>query len=263
MIIAFTNQKGGVGKTTSVLNIGVYLASKGQKVLLVDLDPQANLTSGIGIKRDDHGDFKGVYEVLINDLKPGEVILDTRVENLQILPSTIELAGAEVEMVNTMSRENILRKSLQDIKKQYDFILIDCPPSLGLLTINGQVAADRVIIPVQAEYYALEGLSQLINTIKLVKDNLNHELEVGGVVLTMYDSRTNLSKDIESELQKFFGKKLFNTIVPRNIKLSEAPSHGKSIREYEPNSKGAKAYENLTTEVLDRFSEKVMTRPKL
>lgn len=273
MVIAFTNQKGGVGKTTSVLNIGVYLASKGKKVLLVDLDPQANLTSGIGIRKEEPSkdeedkEFKSTYDVLINDLKAEDAIIDTRIDSMKIIPSSIELAGAEVEMVNSMSRETLLKKALDEVKDKFDYVLIDCPPSLGLLTINGQVAADKVIIPVQAEYYALEGLSQLINTVKLVKSNLNHSLEVGGVVLTMFDSRTNLSKDIAYELKNYFNEKLFDTIVPRNIKLSEAPSHGQSIYEYEPTSTGAQAYERLTDEIFKRFGDKPgktkMIRPAL
>ncbi len=267
MIFAVSNQKGGVGKTTTVLNIGVFLANKGKNVLLVDIDPQANLTSGLGVRKqgEDDEDFKSVYDVLINNEDPENVILSTRIKNLDILPSSIELAGAEVEMVNTMSREAVLKKALDKIKDNYDYIVIDCPPSLGLLTINGQVAATHILIPVQAEYYALEGLGQLMNTIKLVKRNLNSKLDIGGVMLTMFDSRTNLSKDIAAELKNFFGEKLFDTIVPRNIKLSEAPSHGLSIQEYEPGSTGALAYSRLTDEILKRFKseKKPMQRPKI
>jgi chromosome partitioning protein len=267
MIFAVTNQKGGVGKTTSVLNIGVYLASKGNRILLVDIDPQANLTSGLGVRqsKEDNPDFLSVYDVLVNNTEPSKAIVKTRIENLSILPSSIELAGAEIEMVNTLSRENILKKALHKVKDSFDYIIIDCPPSLGLLTINGQVAADRILIPVQAEYYALEGLSQLINTVKLVKNNLNSELDIGGVVLTMFDSRTNLSKDIAFELKKFFGDKLFDTIIPRNIKLSEAPSHGLSIMEYEENSTGALAYNRLTDEIISRFGKgkNKLERPNL
>ncbi len=256
MIFAISNQKGGVGKTTTVLNIGVYLAKKGKSILLVDIDPQANLTSGIGIKRDRNDkEFLSIYDVLINKTEPISVIKKTRIENLDIIPSAIELAGAEIELVNLMSREAILKKNLDKIKHDYDFILIDCPPSLGLLTINAHVAADKILIPVQAEYYALEGLGQLINTIKLVKSNLNQELEIGGVVLTMFDNRTNLSKDIAVELNQHFSDRLFDTLIPRNIKLSEAPSHGKSIQEYEPTSTGAQAYDRLTDEILARFTK--------
>ncbi|MDQ6985908.1 MAG: AAA family ATPase [Candidatus Dojkabacteria bacterium] len=255
MILSISNQKGGVGKTTTTLNLAVFLANKGKKVLIVDIDPQANLTSGIGFTRDRDKDtkYKTTYDLLINKVDPNSIIKPTRVEHLDILPSGIELAGAEVEMVNSMSRETILKRALDIIKDDYDYILIDCPPSLGLITINGHVASDKVLIPVQAEYFALEGLGQLINTIKLVKENLNSQLDIGGVVLTMFDTRTNLSKDIAAELQNFFGEKLFDTIVPRNIRLSEAPSHGLSIFEYDPESTGAKAYERLTEEIIKRF----------
>lgn len=272
MVFAITNQKGGVGKTTTVLNLGVFFANKGLNILLVDMDPQANLTSGIGVRDEllsesEQDGYASVYDVLINNANPAEIIRKTRHSSLSILPSAIELAGAEVEMVNAMSREKLLDKALEKVKNDYDLVLIDCPPSLGLLTINGQVAADKVLIPVQAEYYALEGLGQLINTVDLVKSNLNGNLEIGGVVLTMFDTRTNLSKDIAYELKEHFGDKLFDTLVPRNIKLSEAPSHGLSIMEYEPNSTGAMAYERLTEEILKRFKIKVnkkeMTRPNL
>lgn len=255
MVIAISNQKGGVGKTTSVLNIGVFLAEAGKKVLLIDIDPQANLTSGLGIRDENNKDFKSVYDVMVNNVKAKDVIQKTRFANLDIMPSAIELAGAEVEMVNAMSRESILKRALDEIKNDYDFILIDCPPSLGLLTINSHVASDKVLIPVQAEYYALEGLGQLINTINMIKTHLNSSLEVGGVVLTMFDSRTNLAKDIAVELKKFFDNKLFDTVIPRNVKLSEAPSHGLSVHEYEPDSTGSKAYERLTSEILERFSQ--------
>ncbi|MCA9386518.1 ParA family protein [Candidatus Dojkabacteria bacterium] len=267
MIIAVTNQKGGVGKTTSVLNIGVFLAKKGKKVLLVDIDPQANLTSGLGIERDRENDgFISIYDVLVNQEEVKSSIKKSRVENLSVIPSSIELAGAEVEMVNAMSRESVLKKALDQVKDEFDYIIIDCPPSLGLLTINSQVAADLVVIPVQAEYYALEGLGQLMNTIKLVKSNLNPNLDIGGVVLTMFDSRTNLSKDIALELKNHFDDKLFETLVPRNIKLSEAPSHGLAIVEYEPESSGAQAYDRLTQEIIDRFEKnnsKTLVRPKI
>ncbi len=267
MVIAITNQKGGVGKTTSVLNIGVFLARKGKKVLLVDIDPQANLTSGLGIQRDEDNDgFVSVYDILVNQVSAKDAVLESRIANLSVIPSSIELAGAEVEMVNTMSRESILKRALDQLKDEFDYIIIDCPPSLGLLTINSQVASDKVIIPVQAEYYALEGLGQLVNTIQLVKNNLNPDLEIGGVVLTMFDTRTNLSKDIALELKNHFDEKLFDTLVPRNIKLSEAPSHGLAIVEYEPESSGAQAYGRLTDEIIERFegnSPKSLIRPNL
>lgn len=259
MILAISNQKGGVGKTTSVLNIGVYLAEMGKKTLLVDTDPQANLTSGLGVEMHDGdeeevGDPLSVYDILVDNAKASDVRRTTRFENLDILPSSIELAGAEVEMVNSISRETILKRALDEVKDDYDFIVIDCPPSLGLITINSQVAADKIIIPVQTEYYALEGLGQLLNTIALVQQNLNSNLEVGGVVLTMYDMRTNLSKDVAMEVKKHFKDKLFDTVIPRNVKLSEAPSHGLSIREYEEDSTGARAYERLSKEIIKRFS---------
>ncbi|GAB4283832.1 MAG: AAA family ATPase [Candidatus Dojkabacteria bacterium] len=254
MIISFSNQKGGVGKTTSVLNVGVFLAEKGKKVLLVDMDPQANLTSGLGMRKErEQEDYLSIYDILINNEEVEGVIRKTRIQNLDLIPSVIELAGAEIEMVNVISRETILKRALEKINSKFDFILIDCPPSLGLLTINSHVASDKIIIPVQAEFYALEGLGQLINTIKMIRDNLNNKLEIGGVILTMFDSRTNLAKDIAFELKKFFEDKLFDTVVPRNVKLSEAPSHGLSVKEYEPDSTGAKAYERLTEEILKRF----------
>lgn len=270
MILAVTNQKGGVGKTTTVLNIGVYLAVKGKKVLLVDIDPQSNLTSGLGLQEGSIADEtkteverKTIYDVLINKVDPKEIIKETRIPNLNVLPSGIELAGAEVEMVNAMSRENILKKALSSIEKNYDFVLIDCPPSLGLLTINGLVSADGILIPVQSEYFALEGLGQLMNTVKLIKNNLNFDLEIGGVILTMYDNRTNLSRDVTHEIRKFFTSKVFETVIPRNIKLSEAPSRGLSIYEYAPSSSGAQAYDKLTDEIIRRFDSDTLVRPKL
>lgn len=268
MILAITNQKGGVGKTTTVLNTGVYLASKGKKVLLVDIDPQSNLTSGLGMKSsvtDENGqpNAKTIYDVLVNKESVSKVILQTRIENLHIVPSVIELAGAEVELVSSMSRENILKKALEPVAKDYDFVLIDCPPSLGLLTINGLVAANNVIIPVQSEYFALEGLGQLINTIRLIRTNLNSTMDIGGVVLTMYDPRTNLSKDVTKEIKEHFGTKVFDSVIPRNVKLSEAPSHGLSIFEYEPSSTGGLAYEKLAEEIIRRFDRNTLVRPNL
>ncbi|MEP7103876.1 MAG: ParA family protein [Candidatus Dojkabacteria bacterium] len=270
MILAVTNQKGGVGKTTTVLNLGVYLAVKGQKTLLVDIDPQSNLTSGLGVKGDlqnkeniTNQEPKTIYDVLVNKEPAESAVLKTRIKNLDIIPCTIELAGAEVELVGSLSRESILKKAIENVSKNYDFVIIDCPPSLGLLTINGLVAANNVLIPVQSEYYALEGLGQLINTVKLIKNNLNSSMDVGGVILTMYDPRTNLSKDVAGETQNFFGDKVFKSVVPRNIKLSEAPSHGLSIYEYAPNSSGAQAYEQLATEVIKRFTREGLVRPML
>lgn len=270
MILAITNQKGGVGKTTTVLNIGVYLAIKGKKVLLVDIDPQSNLTSGLGLHEENldeklstESERKTVYDILVNKVNPNEVIKKTRFENLNIIPSGIELAGAEVEMVNAMSRENILKKALSEISNDYDFILIDCPPSLGLLTINGLVSANCILIPVQSEYFALEGLGQLMNTVKLIKSNLNYGLEIGGVILTMYDNRTNLSRDVTQEVRKFFGSKVFETYIPRNIKLSEAPSRGLSIYEYAPYSQGGLSYDKLSDEIIRRFDNEDLIRPNI
>lgn len=262
MIIAITNQKGGVGKTTTVLNIGVYLALKGKRILLVDTDPQANLSSGLGAKEDAK---KSVYDYLINKTPIQEVIIKTRIKNLDIIPSAVELAGAEVEMVNALSREGILKRGLDQVHKNYDFVLIDCPPSLGLLTINGLVAADKVMIPVQSEYFALEGLGQLLNTIKLIRTSLNQNMEIGGVIVTMYDNRTNLSKEVANEIEKHFQDKVFKTIVPRSIRLSEAPSRGLSIHEYAPGSAGAIAYEELAEEIIRRFKHGLdeLVRPNL
>ena len=248
MILAFTNQKGGVGKTTSALNTGVYLANFGKKVLLVDTDPQANLTSGIGYERSNQG--IGTYEVLTEKTSASKSFFSTKVKNLYIIPSSIDLAGAEVELVSAMNRERILSNALNEIKKQFDYILIDCPPSLGLLTLNALTAADGVVIPVQCEYFALEGLGQLMNTIKLVRKNLNPTLSIKGVLLTMFDSRTNLSKEIVDEVREFFKEKVFDTIVPRNVRLSEAPSHGDPISTYDPKSPGALAYESLAKEMM-------------
>lgn len=270
MILAVTNQKGGVGKTTTVLNLGVYLAVKKQKVLLIDIDPQSNLTSGLGVKSDieereklSNESLKNIYDVLVNKEPAENAVLHTRIDGLDIIPCSIELAGAEVELVGSLSRESILKKAIEKVSHNYDFVLIDCPPSLGLLTINGLVAAHNVLIPVQSEYYALEGLGQLINTVTLIKNNLNSGMDVGGVILTMYDTRTNLSKDVTRETQNFFGEKVFNSVIPRNIKLSEAPSHGLSIYEYAPTSAGGVAYEELAGEVIRRFKKDPLVRPKL
>ncbi|BCX13717.1 MAG: sporulation initiation inhibitor protein Soj [Candidatus Dojkabacteria bacterium] len=256
MIFATTNQKGGVGKTTTVLNLGSYLASLGYRVLLIDIDPQANLTSGLGINLREVKEKPTVYDVLIKNTDILSAVIKTRIPNLDLLPSEIELAGAEIEMVGAFSRENILKKAIDSVVDQYDLIFIDCPPSLGLLTINGLVAAQKVLIPVQAEYFALEGLGQLINTINLVKTNLNPNLEIGGVIITMFDNRTNLSKDVKQEIESFFDKKMFKTVIPRNIKLSEAPSHGLSIQEYDPNSTGAESYKKLAKELIKKFEIK-------
>ncbi|MFB0847161.1 ParA family protein [Paenibacillus oleatilyticus] len=247
-IIAITNQKGGVGKTTTSVNLGASLASLGKKVLLVDIDPQGNTTSGLGINKADV--VHCIYDVLINDVHPKEAMADTALENLKIIPATIQLAGAEIELVPTISRELRLKKSLQLVKHMFDYILIDCPPSLGILTVNSLTAADSVIIPIQCEYYALEGLSQLLNTVRLVQKHLNTTLQIEGVLLTMFDARTNLGMQVIEEVKKYFQQKVYQTIIPRNIRLSEAPSHGQPIITYDPKSKGAEVYLELAKEVI-------------
>jgi len=246
-IIAIVNQKGGVGKTTSAVNISAILAKKGKKVLLIDNDPQGNATSGLGI---DKNKEKSIYDVIINDTEMEEVIVETGIKNLFLCPSNINLAGAEVELVSMMSRELRLKEKLEKIEDNYDYIMIDCPPSLGLLTINSFTTADSLLVPIQCEYYALEGVGQLMNTMNLVKRQLNKSLYVEGVILTMSDARTNLSMQVINEVKNYFKDNVYKTIIPRNIKLSEAPSYGMPITTYDPKSKGAKAYEKLTEEIL-------------
>ena len=247
-IIAITNQKGGVGKTTTSVNLGASLASLGKRVLLIDIDPQGNTTSGLGINKADVTNC--IYDILINEIHPNEATMDTSLEHLKIIPATIQLAGAEIELVPTISREVRLKKSLQLVKHLYDYILIDCPPSLGILTINSLTAADSVIIPIQCEYYALEGLSQLLNTVRLVQKHLNTTLQIEGVLLTMFDARTNLGIQVIEEVKKYFQQKVYQTIIPRNVRLSEAPSHGQPIITYDPKSKGAEVYLELAKEVV-------------
>ncbi|MBO7187349.1 MAG: ParA family protein [Clostridia bacterium] len=244
--IAFANQKGGVGKTTTCINLASYLAKSGLKILIVDLDPQGNATTGLGIIKSQLK--QSVYNVLIDELPIKKAIIPTLVENMDILPSDINLAGAEVELVYTKEREKVLKKALSAVKSSYDYIMIDCPPSLGLLTINALTASNGTIIPIQSEYYALEGLSQLMNNIKLVKRHLNPDLQIEGVLLTMNDSRATMSKQIAEEIRKFFGKKLYDTIIPRNVKLAEAPSHGVPIMMHDTRCTGAKAYKALSEE---------------
>lgn len=247
-IIAIANQKGGVGKTTTSVNLGAGLAKLGKRVLLVDIDPQGNTTSGVGVNKADVANC--IYDILINEVHPKDAILETQIEGLHIIPATIQLAGAEIELVPTISRELKLKKALHQVKANYDYILIDCPPSLGILTINSLTAADSVIIPIQCEYYALEGLSQLLNTVRLVQKNLNTHLQIEGVLLTMLDARTNLGIQVIEEVKKYFQEKVYRTIIPRNIRLSEAPSHGQSIITYDPRSKGAEVYLELAKEVV-------------
>jgi chromosome partitioning protein len=247
-IIAIANQKGGVGKTTTSVNLGACLAYLGKRVLLVDIDPQGNATSGVGI---DKGDVsKCIYNILVEDEEASDVIQETLVEGLYVIPSTIQLAGAEIELVPTISREVRLKRSLSKVKEQFDYIIIDCPPSLGLLTINSLTAADAVLIPVQCEYYALEGLSQLLNTVRLVQKHLNTHLKIEGVLLTMLDARTNLGIQVIEEVKKYFQDKVYQSVIPRNVRLSEAPSHGKPIIIYDPKSRGAEIYLDLAKEVM-------------
>ena len=249
-IVAFSNQKGGVGKTTTCVNMAAYLAAKGYKVLIVDLDPQGNATTGLGFAKSEVK--SSVYNTMIDDMPLAQAVLTTETENLDILPSNIDLAGAEVELVYVKDREHVLKRVLEGAKNSYDFIAIDCPPSLGLLTINALAAADTAMIPIQSEYYAMEGLSQLMNTIRLVKKHLNPSLELEGVVLTMKDNRAIISRQISDEIRKYFGKRVYDTVIPRNIRLAEAPSHGKPIMEHDNKCTGAKAYLALTEEFLSK-----------
>ena len=247
-IISIANQKGGVGKTTTSVNLSTLLAKRGKKVLLIDADPQGNATSGIGI---DKNVELSVYDLIISDeVQAKETIQKTEIKNLCICPSNINLAGAEVELVSMMSREYRMKEKLDTIKDDFDYIIIDCPPSLGLITLNSFTASNSILIPVQCEYYALEGLGQLINTINLVKKHLNKELEVEGALLTMYDVRTNLSNQVVKEVNRYFENKVYKTVIPRNVKLSEAPSYGMPISIYDPRSKGAKSYDKFVKEFL-------------
>lgn len=252
-IVSVANQKGGVGKTTTAVNLSTILAKKGKKVLLMDADPQGNATSGLGIDKDVNF---SIYDVLVNDVEIENTLIQTKVKNLDVCPSNINLAGAEVELVSMMSREHRLKEKTNSQKDNYDYIIIDCPPSLGLITLNAFTASDSVLIPVQCEYYALEGLGQLINTINLVKKHLNKDLTIEGALLTMFDIRTNLSNQVVKEVNKYFENKVYKTVIPRNVKLSEAPSYGMPISVYDPKSKGAKSYEKFVREFLKKNCEK-------
>lgn len=246
--IAICNQKGGVGKTTTAINLGTYLAISGKRILLIDIDPQGNATSGLGINK--HDLKASIYNLLIDETDPKPIIISTGINNFSLLPSTISLTGAEVELVGVMGREYRLKKALSTLLTDFDFILIDCPPSLGLLTINALAAADSVLIPIQCEYYALEGLSQLVNTINLVKGNINSQLMIEGVLLTMADYRTNITNEVINEARKFFKEKVYNTVIPRNVKLTEAPGFGKPIALYDKASMGAQRYSAFADELL-------------
>ncbi|MTI57183.1 ParA family protein [Geosporobacter ferrireducens] len=248
-VIAIFNQKGGVGKTTTNVNISACLATKGKKTLVIDIDPQGNTTSGFGI--DKNSLEYSMYDLIIGSASIEKCILEANRENLYIIPSSVQLAGAEIELTEMEERETTLKKAIMEIKQKYDYIFVDCPPSLGLLTINALTAVDSVLIPIQCEYYALEGVSQLMNTIELVRNNLNPDLMVQGVVLSMFDGRTNLSIQVVDEVKKYFRGKVYTTLIPRNVRLAEAPSYGMSIIEYDPKSKGAEAYMELAEEFLD------------
>jgi chromosome partitioning protein len=247
-IISVSNQKGGVGKTTTAVNVAAFIAEKGKQVLIIDIDPQANAGYGIGINAEKNE--RTIYEVLIGAISMREAIAPTAFERLSIVPSNINLSGAQVDLLDMDEKEFILRKAVKDIRDAYDFIFIDCPPSLGILTLNSLAAADSVLIPLQCEYYALEGLSQLLRIIALVQENLNRHLAIEGVVLTMYDSRTNLSQQVVADVKEYFSDRVFKTIIPRTVKLSEAPSFGKPIGFYDRSSAGSTAYENLADEVM-------------
>ena len=249
-IISVANQKGGVGKTTTTVNLGSSLAFMGKKILLVDIDAQGNATSGMGIRKPDV--TQDIYDVLVNEVPIQDAIVPSSREGLDIVSATLQLAGAEIELTSMMARESRLKLALNEVKDQYDYILIDCPPSLGHLTINAFTASDSILIPVQCEYYALEGLSQLLNTVRLVQKHFNPELEIEGVLLTMYDARTNLGAEVVEEVRRYFQEKVYETIIPRNVRLSEAPSHGMSIIDYDIRSKGAEVYQALAKEVLAR-----------
>ncbi len=258
-VIAIANQKGGVGKSTTAINLGAYLALEGKRVLLIDLDPQSNTTSGLGINPGMEG--KQIYDVLVDEAQMEEIIVHTSTSGLDLAPSSLRLAGAEVELVPLLSRESRLKKSIEPVREHYDIVLVDCPPSLGLLTVNALAAADEVLIPIQCEYYALEGLVLLLRTIEKIKVYLNPDLRIGGILLTMHDNRTNISRQVVEEVRRQYPDETFRTVIPRSVRLAEAPSYGKPIYQYEPSSKGALAYHELAKEVIgngqERFGEGV------
>lgn len=254
-VVAITNQKGGVGKSTTAINLAAGLAIQGERVLLLDLDPQGNATSGVGF--DKKSISKSVYDVLLRDFPIADAVEPTSVRDLFLLPSTIDLAAAEIDLVSVFSREQRLRSVIKPALEDYDFILIDCPPSLGLLTVNALSAADEVLIPIQCEYYALEGLSQLMRNVELVKSSLNPSLEIGGAVLTMYDARTNLAKDVMEQVRSHFGETAYRTVIPRSVRLSEAPSYGEPIETFDEMSRGAIAYRELAREFRRRHGREV------
>ena len=249
-VIAITNQKGGVGKTTTAINLSASLALKNKKVLLIDSDPQGNATSGLGINKSKEN--KNVYSVMIDGEKIKECLKETKIKKLSVLPSSIELAGAEIELANMIAREYVLKTAIDEIRDDFDFIIIDCPPSLGLITLNALTASDSVLIPIQCEFYALEGLGQLTNTVNLIKKKLNVNLDVEGILLTMYESRRKLSKEVAEEVKKHFKDKVFSISIPRNVRLSEAPSHGKPIALYDKKSAGNKCYEDLAKLIIKK-----------
>jgi chromosome partitioning protein len=260
-IFVIANQKGGVGKTTTTMNLGASLAARKKKVLVIDMDPQSNLSSGLGFTQQfdkqswntaDEAPYKNIYDVLVEGDSISSVFVSTSTENLFLVPSHLSLAGAEIEMVNMLTRESLLKKAISKMSEDFDYVIIDCPPSLGLLTINALSAADYLLIPIQCEYFALEGLGQLIETTKLIK-GINPKLVIGGVILTMYDSRTKLSENVVSDVKEFFKDTAFKTVVPRNVRLSEAPSYGQTIFQYDDKSTGALAYKNLANEFIKRF----------
>lgn len=249
-VIAIANQKGGVGKTTTAINLSACLAEKNKKVLVIDIDPQGNTTSGLGIDKEEQK--VTVYELMISDVGIKDVIIHTEIENLDLIPSNVNLSGAEIDLIGIEDREYVLRRKVDEVKEEYDFIILDCPPSLSMLTVNAMTTADTVLVPIQCEYYALEGLSQLIHTVNLVKERLNPELELEGVVFTMYDSRTNLSLQVVENVKDNLHQTIYKTIIPRNVRLAEAPSHGLPINLYDSKSSGAESYRQLADEVISR-----------